>query len=172
MPASRPDTDPAFTAYVTGLASRAEALHEELAHALLTGAAYVAVHVFGASADRLLVAEDENDNGETDIVPLVLFDAEDTLLWVNDHDYLYDSSRYPGAAALLDQHGHLLNPVDNDLINQIADYLEAGYDQVGGCSGALDPEQDDFFGPGTNVLVLDIPAALEPWGATPTAVTP
>lgn len=169
-----PSSDPTHDAYVADLRKRdadlrkrAAAIGEELAHAELGVVARIIVETFGPTATRLLIARDENDHGHTDIVPLVLFDNTDSVLWFNDGDYRYDSRYYPGADNLQDVHGRAKQSIGDTVTNKITDYLVYGYDAAGVCGGALDiggdTVADKFFGFDVNLLTLDIPAALTPW---------
>lgn len=167
-PLSLPPTDETVNARLNALRQRQQAISAELAHAELACAAHILVALFGAHAAQLLVAKDENLSGDTTIVPMVLFDDDDELIWFNPSDYQYNSRDYPGAEDIQTEQGRPVHDVDDQVPGAIAAHLEAAYDAFGGCIGALDVDSDDHLGTDdVNVLVLHIPAALEPWHTKP-----
>lgn len=133
-----------------------------LAHAELRAAARILRHGFGV-ASKLLLEKDVYDDDSTKIEPLVLIDRDGELTWYNNADNARDAYDYPGAESLSDSRGRPYNDFDDDTLKTLIEHLTEGYDAAGGCSGALNPDGDDFFGTDINLLVLDIDAALKPF---------
>lgn len=164
-----PTSDPDVEARREALLHQRETVGAELAYVELRLAAHILWNLYGNDAVQLLVDKYTNSHGETEITPLVLLDSNDQPLWFSSAlpgDIPYDSSEYPGAAAVADDHGHPAREMDEATQEALVGHLTAAYDAVGGASGALSPAPDDFYG-GLNVLALNVHAAFDPHTPAP-----
>lgn len=143
------------------LRSEAATLTRKLAAAEYKAAAALIREVFLTADGELLFAKDEDDDGQTRIVPLVLLDKHQRLAWFNGQDYRYISCDYPGNQQLRRPGKTLVKDLTTPQLESLTEHLTRGYEAatVAGYPYA-EPITDPYYRYDVTVLSLDINAAL------------
>lgn len=144
--------NPAIAALLEQARSEHEQTSRTLAELETDAAARLLRHLVGEQATSALLDKDIDEDGDTRITILVVYDTSDEPIWVNT----LELDDYPGLGDLTDAD---LDALPDNLRYPIEDHLQRAYDLCGGAGPSVEPATDDHIDSSSNLLLLDIAAA-------------